>query len=105
MAFSVSCPSHPLKGRSSLYRLVLGFLKEWVERKEIQQRYSRVSGGFLEGSSLEDAAVYEGNKLRTKNGNLKRTARTYVPPSMCGKNRKRKLESLELSIIAWTLFF
>lgn len=65
-----------------------------MERKEIQQRYSRVSGRFLGGSSLEDAEVYEGNKLRKKNGNLKRIARTYVSPSLCGKNRKRKFESL-----------
>lgn len=34
-----------------------------MERKEIQQSYSRISGRFLEGSSLKDTEVYEGNKL------------------------------------------
>lgn len=76
-----------------------------MERKEIQHRYSRVNGGFFGHSSLEDPEVYEGNKLRKKNGNLESIANTYVPPFLWGKNRKQKLEILELSIIAWSLLF
>lgn len=91
MAWPPRFPAHPTPSKASPNQAGSRTSeRDWEWGKWIQDRYSRVSGRFLEGSSLEVARVCEVSKLRRKMGILKSFARIYMPPSLCGRNRKQR---------------